>query len=100
MARTKVSFLKNVTMKCFTAQTKLPLHVEVQNSKRSGLQHSCTLYSECIYKNLFSSINLEIERNDETFRRKIQNSIQNFVGNFFEVEVLFSNIIDYVVLKI
>ena len=28
-------------MKCFMAQTRLPSHIEVQNTKMSGLQHSC-----------------------------------------------------------
>ena len=46
IARTKKSFLKNVAIKCFVAQTKLPSHVEVQNTKRSGLQHSCTLFQK------------------------------------------------------
>ena len=35
---------KNVTMKYFKAQTKLPSHVEAQNTKRSGLQYSCALF--------------------------------------------------------
>ena len=41
VVRTKKSFLKNVATKCFMAQTKLPMHVEAQNTKRLGLQLSC-----------------------------------------------------------
>ena len=46
VAMTKESFLKSVTMKCFMAQTKLPSHVEAQNTQRSSLQHSCTWFGK------------------------------------------------------
>ena len=44
MTSTKKSFLKNVTMKCFMAQSKLPSHVEEESTKRSNLQQCCTLF--------------------------------------------------------
>ena len=37
---------KNVTMKCFVAQNKLPSHVEAQNTKSSGLLHDCTPFQK------------------------------------------------------
>ena len=44
-------------MKCFMAQTKLPLHVETQNTKKLGLQHNCTLFRKefnlVLFKNTF-----------------------------------------------
>ena len=35
---------KNMAMKSSMAQTKLPWHVEAQNTKKSDLQHSWTLF--------------------------------------------------------
>ena len=40
IVKKKKLFLKNVTI----AQTKLPSHVEVQNTKRSDLKHNFTLF--------------------------------------------------------
>ena len=46
IANIKQFFLKNVTTKCFMAQTKLPTHVEAHSTKKSGLQRSCTQFQK------------------------------------------------------
>ena len=56
ITRMKKSFLNNVTVRCFMAEIKLSSQVKSKNTKRSDLQHSCTLFQKvqfCAFKSAF-----------------------------------------------